>query len=62
MTLALFAVTVSPTLIEVVGSFARSPHASFILAIVASGYLKLILVLPLVLWFLSKLPFTLEPT
>jgi hypothetical protein len=56
ITVALFAVTVAPTLVQDAGAFARSPHAAFMLTMQGFGYIKLILVLPLLVWLFSKLP------
>jgi hypothetical protein len=56
MTVALFAVTVAPTLVEDVGAFARSPHADRMLLIYAFGHIEFIAALPLLVWLFRKLP------
>ena len=56
MTVVLFAVTEAHTLAQDVGAFARSPHATNMLSMLAFGYIRLIAVLPLLVWLFRKLP------
>lgn len=56
MALALFVVTVAPTLAEDVGAFAHSPHAAPMLLIQAFGYVSLVAMLPLLVWLFRRLP------
>lgn len=56
MTIILFTVTVTPTLAESVGAYARSPHAGRMLLAYAFANIKLIAILPLLVWLFRKLP------
>jgi hypothetical protein len=56
MTVALFAVTVAPTLADTVGAYARAPHAGRMLLAYAFADIKLIAVLPLLVWLFRTLP------
>ena len=56
MTTALFVVTLLPSLVEDIGRGAYAGFSTLWRSYIALGYLELIIVLPLLVWLIRKLP------